>query len=139
VIAGLSHVSIAVPKLEAAIEMLGRNYGLVAGEIRTNRGQGVRLVCFDLGNAKLELIEPTNPESPIGKFLERNPRGGIHHFSLAVENVDAAIDSLAANGVSLLGAKGQQNVNGEPIAFIHPKDFLGSLVELEGHRPSDKR
>ena len=132
-IAAFSHVSIAVPNLEAAIEVLSRNYGLVAGEIRTNRGQGVRLVCFNLGNAKLELIEPTNPNSPIAKFLERNPRGGIHHFSLAVEDVDAAVESLAARGVGLLGAKRQSNVDGEPIAFIHPKDFLGALVELEGH------
>ena len=138
-IAGLSHVSIAVPKLEAAIEMLGRNYGLAAGEIRINRGQGVRLVCFNLGNAKLDLIEPTNPESPIGKFLERNPRGGIHHFSLAVEDFDAAVEDLTAKSISLLGTKGQQSVDGDPIAFIHPKDFLGSLVELEGHRPSNKR
>ncbi len=132
-IAALSHVSIAVPNLETAIEVLGRNYGLVAGEIRTNRGQGVRLVCFDLGNAKLELIEPTDPESPIAKFLERNPRGGIHHFSLVTEVFDTAIENLTTKGISLLGAKGQQNVDGDPIAFIHPKDFLGSLVELEGH------
>jgi methylmalonyl-CoA/ethylmalonyl-CoA epimerase len=132
VIAGLSHVSIAVPKLEAAIEILGRNYGLVAGEIKTNVGQGVRLVCFDLGNAKLELIEPTNPESPIAKFLERNPRGGIHHFSLTADNFDAAIERLTTKGISLLGTKSQKNVDGDPIVFIHPKDFLGSLVELEG-------
>jgi methylmalonyl-CoA/ethylmalonyl-CoA epimerase len=132
VIAGLSHVSIAVPKLEAAIEILGRNYGLVAGEIKTNVGQSVRLVCFDLGNAKLELIEPTNPESPIAKFLERNPRGGIHHFSLTADNFDAAIERLTTKGISLLGTKSQKNVDGDPIAFIHPKDFLGSLVELEG-------
>lgn len=130
-IAGLSHVSIAVPKLETAIEILARNYGLVAGEIRTNREQGVRLVCFDLGNAKLELIEPTSPESPIAKFLERNPRGGIHHFSLIADDFDAAVESLATKGVSLLGTKGQKNVDGDPIAFIHPKDFLGALVELE--------
>jgi len=133
VIAGLSHVSIAVPNLEAAIEILSRNFGLVAGEIRTNREQGVRLVYIDLGNAKLELMEPINPESPIAKFLERNPRGGIHHFSLAADNFDAAIESITTKGVSLLGTKGQQNIDGGPIAFIHPKDFLGSLVELEGH------
>lgn len=131
-ITGLSHVSIAVPKLEAAIEILARNYGLVAGEIRTNREQGVRLVCLDLGNAKLELIEPTNPVSPIAKFLERNPRGGIHHFSLIADDFEGAIEGLAAKGVSLLGTKEQKNVDGDPIAFIHPKDFLGSLVELEG-------
>lgn len=132
-IAGLSHVSIAVPKLEPAIEILRRNYGLTAGEIRTNREQGVRLVYIDLGNAKIELIEPTNSDSPIAKFLERNPRGGIHHFSLTADNFDAAVDDLAAKGVSILGNKGQKNVDGAVIAFIHPKDFLGSLVELESH------
>ena len=132
-IAGLSHVSIAVPNLKAAIEILDRNFGLVASDIRTNREQGVRLTYIDLGNAKLELIEPINPESPIAKFLERNPRGGIHHFSLAADNFDAAVQGLTAKGISLLGSRGQQNIDGGPIVFIRPKDFLGSLVELEGH------
>jgi len=132
-IAGLSHVSIAVPKLDVAIELLERTYGLKAGAIKTNRAQGVRLVDIDLGNAKLELVEPIDAASPIAKFLERNPRGGLHHFSLMVGDFNATFDALTAKGVNLLGGKGQKNVNGATIAFIHPKDFLGSLVELEGH------
>jgi methylmalonyl-CoA/ethylmalonyl-CoA epimerase len=132
-IAGLSHVSIAVPDLEAAIEMLACNYGLKAGDIRTNHEQGVRLVYIDLGNAKLELIEPTKTDSPIAKFLERNPRGGLHHFSLATDDFDATIGELAVKGIGALGGKGQRNVDGAAIAFLHPKDFLGALVELEGH------
>jgi methylmalonyl-CoA/ethylmalonyl-CoA epimerase len=133
VIAGLSHVSIAVPKLEPAIETLRKNFGLTAGVIETNAAQGVRLVFFDLGNAKIELIEPTDPSSPLAKFIERNPRGGIHHFALTTLNFDGAAAELAANGVTMSGGKDQRNVHGEPITFIHPKDFLGALVELEGH------
>jgi methylmalonyl-CoA/ethylmalonyl-CoA epimerase len=132
-IAGLSHVSIAVPDLEAAIELLARNYGLRASAIRTNREQGVRLVYIDLGNAKIELISPSGSDSPIAKFLERNPRGGLHHFSLATHDFDATLDDLAAKGISALGGKEQRNVDGAAIAFLHPKDFLGALVELEGH------
>lgn len=132
-IAAFRHVSIAVPELEAAIDLLRRNYGLSAQEIRTNREQGVRLAYVDLGNAMIELMEPTNPESPVAKFLQRNPRGGIHHFSLAADDFEATVGSLAAKGVTLLGEQDQRNVDGAPIAFIHPKDFLGALVELEGH------
>jgi methylmalonyl-CoA/ethylmalonyl-CoA epimerase len=132
VIAGLSHVSIAVPDLEEAITVLQRRYGLSAGAIRTNREQGVRLAYVDLGNAKIELMEPTHAESPVAKFIQRNPRGGIHHFSLAADNFQSTIESLAAKGVGLVGVQGQRNVDNLPIAFIHPKDFLGALVELEG-------
>lgn len=133
-ITGLSHVSIVVPSLEAAAARLQDVYGLGIGEVMTNEQQGVRLAYVDLGNARIELMEPLRPDSPIAKFLERNPAGGIHHFSLAVDSLDATAQSLAANGVRVLGdGQAQHNVHGERIAFVHPKDFLGALVELEEH------
>ena len=133
-ITGLSHVSIVVPDLTAALEKMRATYGLTAGEIKVNDEQGVRLTYIDLGNAKIELMEPSRPDSPIAKFLERNPKGGIHHFCLGVDSVEQTTNTLTAAGVQVLGAgKVQLNVHGERIAFVHPKDFLGALIELEEH------
>ncbi|RPJ46275.1 MAG: methylmalonyl-CoA epimerase [Betaproteobacteria bacterium] len=134
-ITGLSHVAIVVPDLKAAVEKLRATYGLIAGEIKVNEEQGVRMTYVDLGNAKIELMEPSRPDSPIAKFLERNPRGGIHHFCVGVDSVEQAANDLAAAGVQVLGGgKLQLNVHGERIAFVHPKDFLGALIELEDNK-----
>lgn len=131
-ITGLSHVSLVVPDLDAAAVRLKEVYGLTLGPTQVNEAQGVRLAYVDLPNASIELMEPSGPNSPIAKFLERNPNGGIHHFCLGVDSVDAASESISANGARILGAgKPQHNVYGERIAFVHPKDFLGALVELE--------
>ena len=133
-ITGLSHVSIVVPDLAAAARRLRETYGLRVGEIQTNEEQGVRLAYADLGNARIELMEPLRPDSPVAKFLERNPKGGIHHFSLGVDDMAATADGLRRDGVRILGdGSPQYNVAGERIAFIHPGDFLGALVELETH------
>jgi methylmalonyl-CoA/ethylmalonyl-CoA epimerase len=133
-ITGLNHISIAVPDLEAAARQLSEKYGLVLGPRLVNAGQGVRLAYVELGAARIELIAPSRPDSPIAKFLERNPNGGIHHFCLGVDDVDATVAGLAQNGVRVLGGgKPQHNVAGERIAFVHPGDFLGALVELEEH------
>jgi len=131
-ITGLSHVSIVVPDLEAAARELSAKYGLEVGTRMVNAEQGVRLAYIDLGNGKIELMEPSRPDSPIAKFLERNPKGGIHHFCLGVDDVEKAANAFAQNGVRVLGeGRPQRNVAGEPIAFVHPGDFLGALVELE--------
>lgn len=131
-ITGLSHVSIVVPDLAAALEKLRATYGLTVGAIKVNEEQGVRMTYIDLGNAKIELMEPSRPDSPVAKFLERNPRGGIHHFCLGVDSVEQTTTALTAAGAQVLGAgKVQLNVHGERIAFVHPKDFLGALIELE--------
>ncbi len=130
----LSHVSIVVPSLDAAARQLAEIYGLQIGEISVNEQQGVRMAYVDLGNAKIELMEPSRPDSPVAKFLERNPRGGMHHFCLGVENVDAMRADLSGKGAQVLGdSNPQYNVHGERIAFVHPRDFLGALVELEEH------
>ena len=131
-ITGFNHVSIVVPDLVAAIERLQSTYGLKASEPVTNVQQGVRLAWIDLGNAKLELMEPSRPGSPVAKFLERNPGGGVHHFCLDVDSVDATAGTLATRGAKILGdGTPQHNVHGDRIAFLHPKNFLGALVELE--------
>lgn len=133
-ITGLSHVSIVVPSLDAAAKRLREIYGLALGKVSVNEQQGVRLACVELGNAKIELMEPLRSDSPVSKFLERNPGGGIHHFCLAVDSVDAAAGEIAQQGARVLGdGRPQRNVHGERIAFVHPKDFFGALVELEEH------
>jgi methylmalonyl-CoA/ethylmalonyl-CoA epimerase len=135
-ITGLSHVSIVVPDLEAAARELQAKYRLAVGPRMVNEAQGVRLAYIELGAAKIELMEPTRPDSPVAKFLERNPKGGIHHFSLAVDAMDATVGALRQSGVKVLGdGKPQHSVTGDRIAFIHPADFLGALVELEEHKP----
>ena len=131
-ITGLSHVSIVVPSLDAAARELSARYGLKIGAINVNAEQGVRMAYVELGNANIELMEPSRPDSPVSKFLERNPRGGIHHFCLNVDDVDATAAAIKGKGVRVLGdGKPQLNVHGERIAFVHPQDFLGALVELE--------
>jgi methylmalonyl-CoA/ethylmalonyl-CoA epimerase len=131
-ITGFSHVSIVVPSLEAAAARLLDIYGLVIGDVMTNEQQGVRLAYIDLGNARVELMEPARADTPVAKFLERNPSGGIHHLSLQVDNVDRTAQALTDHGVRVLGdGKPQHNVHGERMAFVHPKYFLGALLELE--------
>lgn len=131
-ITGLSHVSIVVPSLVAAAKRLKDVYGLDVGAAKVNEQQGVRLAYVELANARIELMEPLRPDSPVSKFLERNPAGGIHHFCLSVDDVPGTAAALAKSGARVLGEGGEQrNVHGERIAFVHPKDFLGALVELE--------
>src|SRR6185295_14055438 len=131
-ITGLSHVSIVVPSLDAAAKRLKEVYGLEIGAAKMNEEQGVRMAYVELPNARIELMEPSRPDSPVSKFLERNPAGGIHHFSLEVDDLAATAAGLAQKGARVLGdGRESRNVHGERIAFVHPKDFLGALVELE--------
>src|SRR5882757_9752348 len=97
-ITGFSHVSIVVPDIEAAARMLAERYGLSVGERMVNEQQGVRLAYIELAGGKIELMQPSRLDSPIAKFLERNPKGGIHHFSLGVDNMDQATQTLGTSG-----------------------------------------
>jgi len=135
-ITGLSHVSIVVPDLEAAAARLAEVYGLAIGETKVNEEQGVRLAYVELPNARIELMQPSRPGSPVARFLERNPKGGIHHFCLTVDSVETTVQAITPAGVRVLGdGRPQSNVHGERIAFVHPADFLGALVELEEQAP----
>jgi methylmalonyl-CoA/ethylmalonyl-CoA epimerase len=139
-ITGLSHVSIVVPSLDAAAKRLKDVYGLDIGAARVNEQQGVRLAYVELSNAKIELMEPSRPDSPVSKFLERNPAGGIHHFCLEVDDVAATARDITGKGIRVLGdGSPQHNVHGERIAFVHPRDFLGALVELEESRSRERK
>jgi methylmalonyl-CoA/ethylmalonyl-CoA epimerase len=138
-ITGLSHVSIVVPDLEAASARLAEVYGLATGETKVNEEQGVRLAYVELPNARIELMQPSRPGSPVARFLERNPKGGIHHFCLTVDSVETTVQAITPAGVRVLGdGRPQSNVHGERIAFVHPADFLGALVELEEQAPQEE-
>jgi len=136
---GLSHVAIAVPDLEKAIDRLAAAYGLAAGKIYENQEQGVRLAYVELGNSRIELIEPTRSEGPIAAFIDKHPAGGLHHVSLFVDDVPVTIDALGQRDVSVIGdGKLGRNAHGDAIAFVHPKSFLGTLLEIEEAPPEKK-
>jgi len=137
---GLSHVAIAVPDLQKAIDRLAAAYSLTAGKIYENREQGVRLAYVELGNSRIELIEPTRSDGPIAAFIDKHPAGGLHHVSLYVDDVPVAIGELGKrDDVSVIGdGKLGKNAHGDDIAFIHPKSFLGTLLEIEQAPPEKK-
>ena len=92
----------------------------------------MRVVFVDLGNTKIELLHPLGEDSPISKFLEKNPEGGIHHICLEVENIDNACKKLESQGVRILGSrKPKIGAHDKPVIFLHPKDFFGTLIEIE--------
>lgn len=129
-ITGLSHVAIAVPDIEAAAARLEQRLGIKAGPLHENAEQGVRLAYIELGNARIELISPMSAVSPIAKFLERNPGGGLHHVAFSTSDLDALLGSAIEAGARQAGKAGH-NVHGQRIAFLSPKELLGALVELE--------
>jgi methylmalonyl-CoA/ethylmalonyl-CoA epimerase len=132
VIGRLNHVAIAVPDLNAAATLYRQALGAVVSAPTPQPEHGVTVVFINLANTKIELLEPFGDSSPIAKFLERNPDGGIHHVCYEVPNIRAARDQLLASGARVLGS-GEPKIgaHGKPVLFLHPKDFLGTLVELE--------
>jgi methylmalonyl-CoA/ethylmalonyl-CoA epimerase len=128
----LNHVAIAVPELGAAARLYADTLGATVSPPRPQPEHGVTVVFVELPNTRIELLEPLGPNSPVSKFLERNPAGGIHHVCYEVENILNARDHLLAQGARVLG-DGEPTIgaHGKPVLFLHPKDFLGTLIELE--------
>jgi methylmalonyl-CoA/ethylmalonyl-CoA epimerase len=127
----LNHVAIAVRDIGAAAAVY-RTLGAETSPAVPQAEHGVTTVFITLPNTKIELLEPLGATSPIAKFLERNPDGGIHHVCYEVDDIIAARDRLRAQGARVLG-NGEPKIgaHGKPVLFLHPKDFLGTLVELE--------
>ncbi len=128
----LNHVAIAVKDIKAATAIYRDTLGATVSETVPQPDHGVSTVFITLPNTKIELLEPLGEASPIAKFLERNPDGGIHHICYEVENILAARDQLLAQGARVLGS-GEPKIgaHGKPVLFLHPKDFCGTLVEIE--------
>lgn len=129
---GIDHVAIAVPDLDAAMAFYRDRFGCEVTEPVEVESQMVRMAYVHLGNAKLELMEPTSDKSPIARFIERNPNGGIHHICLRVPDVAAAAEGAAEAGIRVLGdGKPVKGYEGQGLFFMHPKDTLGTLIEIE--------
>jgi methylmalonyl-CoA/ethylmalonyl-CoA epimerase len=128
----LNHVAIAVKDIQAATRLYRDNLGAMVSAAVAQPEHGVTTVFITLPNTKIELLEPLGAASPIARFLERNPEGGIHHLCYEVEDIVAARDRLRAAGARVLGdGEPKMGAHGKPVLFLHPKDFLGTLVELE--------
>ena len=128
----LNHVAIAVPDLAAAAAQYRDTLGARVGAAQDEPAHGVTVVFVELPNTKIELLHPLGAGSPIAGFLAKNPSGGIHHLCYEVADITAARDRLLAQGARVLGdGTPRIGAHGKPVLFLHPKDFTGTLVELE--------
>ena len=128
----LNHIAIAVPDLAAATAVYRDTLGASVSAPQELPEHGVTVVFVDLGNTKVELLEPLGEDSTIAGFVAKNPAGAMHHVCYEVDEIVAARDRLVAAGARVLGS-GEPRIgaHGKPVLFLHPKDFLGTLVELE--------
>ena len=128
----LNHVAIAVPDLESASALYKQTLGAEVSEPVPMPEHGVTTVFVNLPNSKIELLHPLGENSPIASFLARNASGGIHHLCFEVDDIARARDQLLADGMRILGdGEPKIGAHGKPVVFLHPKDFTGTLIELE--------
>jgi methylmalonyl-CoA/ethylmalonyl-CoA epimerase len=128
----LNHVAIAVPDLDAAAAVYRDTLGARVSDPLALAEHGVTTVFVELPNTKIELLQPLGAESPLMRFLDRNRAGGIHHVCYEVEDIAVARDRLRADGATVLGGgEPKPGAHGKPVLFLHPKDFCGTLIELE--------
>jgi methylmalonyl-CoA/ethylmalonyl-CoA epimerase len=128
----LNHVAIAVPDVERSAEIYTSMLGATVSPPQVEATHGVRVVFVELPNTKIELLEPYGKDSPIAAFLAKNPSGGMHHLCYEVADIMAARDHLVKLGARVLGdASPKIGAHGKPVLFLHPKDFCGTLIELE--------
>ncbi|HEY2186472.1 MAG TPA: methylmalonyl-CoA epimerase [Xanthobacteraceae bacterium] len=128
----LNHVAIAVRDITRAADVYRRMLGAEVSEPAAQLDHGVTTVFITLPNTKIELIAPLGDASPVAKFLDRNPDGGIHHVCYEVDDVRAARDKLRQEGARVLGdGEPKMGAHGKPVLFLHPKDFCGTLIEIE--------
>lgn len=128
----LNHVAIVVPDLAAAALMYHNTLGATVSEQLPLPDHGVTTVFVELPNTKIELLHPLGEDSPVQNFLDNNPSGGMHHVCYEVTDIHKAIDQLVGDGARVLGdGQPKTGAHGLPVVFLHPKDFCGTLVELE--------
>ncbi len=126
----LNHVAIAVRDLRSAADTYKNMLGACISDIVAQPDHGVSTIFIELPNTKIELLEPLGDGSPIAAFLDRNPAGGVHHICYEVDDIVSARDRLVSAGARVLGEP-KIGAHGKPVLFLHPKDFMGTLVELE--------
>lgn len=128
----LNHVALVVPDLAKACALYSASLGASLSSPQPMREHGVTVVFVELGNTKVELLEPLGENSPIAAFLEKNPSGGMHHICYEVDDILAMRDHLRTTGARVLGdGEPKIGAHGKPVLFLHPKDFMGTLIELE--------
>ncbi|MBX2885134.1 MAG: methylmalonyl-CoA epimerase [Granulosicoccus sp.] len=128
----VNHIALVVPDLEIAAKQYQSVLGATVTSPQDLADHGVTVVFVELPNTKIELMHPLGDTSPIGKFLDKNPDGGMHHICYEVEDISAACDQLVASGSRILGnGSPKMGSHGNPVVFLHPKDFCGTLIELE--------
>ncbi len=128
----LNHVAIATPDLEKASRVYRESLGARVSAPTPIPEHGVTVVFVETDNTKVELLQPLGANSPVAKFLEKNPDGGMHHLCFEVEDILGARDALKATGARVLGdGEPRIGAHGKPVLFLHPKDFGGTLIELE--------
>lgn len=128
----LNHVAIVVPDLNAAARRYRDDLGAKVSDPIDLRGHGVTTVFVELPNTKIELLHPLGENSPIAAFLQRNASGGMHHVCFEVDDIYAARDKLVKSGARVLGGgEPKTGAHGKPVLFLHPKDFCGTLIEIE--------
>ncbi len=128
----LNHVAIVVPDLEAAAGLYRGTLGATVSAPLALPEHGVTTVFVELPNTKIELLHPLGERSPIARFLEQNPAGGMHHLCFEVADIKAARAQLVATGARVLGdGEPRIGAHGKPVLFLHPKDFCGTLIEIE--------
>ena len=126
----IDHLGIAVRSLDEAVPYYEKALGLKCEHREEVPSQKVRTAFFSVGEVHLELLEPTDPESPSAKFLEKNPNGGVHHVAFGTDNVEGQLKQAAQSGVKLINEKPFDGAGGKLVAFLHPKSTFGVLTEL---------
>ena len=128
----INHIAIAVPNVKEAALKWQQALNMKKSEIIILEEHGVKVVFLEFSNLKIELLEPLNNKSPISKFLEKNPKGGMHHICFEVEKITETINSLKNKNINILGDGSPKiGAHDKPVVFIHPNDLSGTLVELE--------
>lgn len=128
----LNHVAIAVPDLSVATQQYEKMLGATVTKPQRLEEHGVTVVFIELPNSKVELLEPIDQNSPIAAFLDKNPKGGMHHICYEVADILTAKDQMTATGARVLGdGEPKIGAHGKPVLFLHPADFSGTLIELE--------
>ncbi|APO69856.1 methylmalonyl-CoA epimerase protein (plasmid) [Rhizobium gallicum] len=132
VLSWVNHIALAVPDLNTAAARYRESFAATVSEPQPLPDHGVTVAFVTIANTKIELLEPLGDKSPLASFLAKNPDGGMHHICYEVENIIAARDRLMAAGARVLGS-GEPTIgaHGKPVLFLHPKDFFGTLIELE--------
>ena len=128
----INHIGVAVYSLDDSVEIFKKVLNINPSKKETVESEGVETIFFNLGNTKIELMQPFGSDSPIEKFLLKNNSGGIHHICLEVDDIFKTRDHLLKNNISIIGDKEPKiGAHNKPVLFLHPKDFFGTLIELE--------